>query len=176
MICPYCGYARPDSQAPCPHCGNSFLTNADNNPLSPYYSKTSSPSGGGVMFFLAAVICVCVIVIIYSTNKDVKKNSTARNTNAAYTQTYSRPQNAVAYEFAKRFVLQRLKAPSTAKFAPYSESKISPLADGATYKVTSYVDSQNSFGAMIRTYWYAKIIYTRAFDEWKILDIDFLGN
>jgi len=42
-----------------------------------------------------------------------------------------------------------LKAPSTAKFSGLRETEITPITNG--YKVTGYVDSQNSFGAMIRS-------------------------
>ncbi len=52
---------------------------------------------------------------------------------------------------AQQFVLQGLKAPSTAKFPalPYDTS-----TDGkGLYKVDSFVDSENSFGAMIRSDW-----------------------
>ena len=52
---------------------------------------------------------------------------------------------------AQQFVLQGLKAPSTAKFPtlPYDTS-----TDGnGLYRVVSYVDSQNSFGAMMRSDW-----------------------
>ena len=52
---------------------------------------------------------------------------------------------------AQEFVKQGLKAPSTAKFPtlPYDTS-----TDGnGLYRVVSYVDSQNSFGAMMRSDW-----------------------
>jgi hypothetical protein len=55
----------------------------------------------------------------------------------------------MAFIQCKDHVRARLKAPSTAKF-PFSEfsvSTVSPL----TYKVSSYVDAQNSFGAQIRS-------------------------
>ena len=48
---------------------------------------------------------------------------------------------------ARQFVLKRLKAPSTAKFV--EESSMLPR-DG-TWLVVGAVDSQNSFGAMLRT-------------------------
>jgi len=52
---------------------------------------------------------------------------------------------------AQQFILQALKAPSTAKFPalPYSATTDS----NGLYRVISYVDSQNSFGAMIRDDW-----------------------
>lgn len=62
--------------------------------------------------------------------------------------------------FAKEYVKQNLKAPSTAEF---SGSFLSPFdgwemqQSGTTYKVKSYVDSQNSFGAMVRTQFYLEL-------------------
>jgi zinc-ribbon domain len=45
-----------------------------------------------------------------------------------------------------------LKAPSTAHFASYSESTVSPVSgNNGAFDVRSYVDAQNSFGAQIRT-------------------------
>lgn len=61
---------------------------------------------------------------------------------------------------AKEYVKQNLKAPSTAEFPG---SFLSPFEgwemqqSGTTYKVKSYVDSQNSFGAMIRTQFYLEL-------------------
>jgi len=52
---------------------------------------------------------------------------------------------------AQYFVLQTLKAPSTAKF-PALPYEVVDLEDGR-YKIISYVDSQNSFGAMLRSDW-----------------------
>lgn len=52
---------------------------------------------------------------------------------------------------AQQFVLQTLKAPSTAKF-PALPSQVVDLGDGQ-YKIVSYVDSQNSFSAMLRSDW-----------------------
>lgn len=42
-----------------------------------------------------------------------------------------------------------LKSPSTADFSGLSDTKITAITDG--YKVVGYVDSQNSFGATIRS-------------------------
>jgi hypothetical protein len=47
-------------------------------------------------------------------------------------------------------VTTTLKAPSTAKFAPYSGAQVMDLGEGK-YVVRSYVDAENSFGAHIRT-------------------------
>ena len=54
-----------------------------------------------------------------------------------------------AFLMAKLFVTKRLKAPSTAKFADWDESHVTKINSGE-YLVTSWVDSQNGFGAMLR--------------------------
>jgi hypothetical protein len=62
-----------------------------------------------------------------------------------------------AYDAARDLMQARLKAPATAKFADYSDSQVLHVveADGTrakgSYIVKSWVDSQNGFGAMIRT-------------------------
>lgn len=57
-----------------------------------------------------------------------------------------------AYNSAQKEVKRQLKSPSTAKFAsPFEEeAKYRINKDGSIY-IQSYVDSQNSFGAIIRT-------------------------
>lgn len=65
-----------------------------------------------------------------------------------------------AYIVSKKFVLQRLKAPRSAVFPDYTDSGVgvSRYQDGK-YVVTGYVDSQNSFGAMLRTGYVCTINY-----------------
>ncbi len=55
------------------------------------------------------------------------------------------------------YVRNRLKSPSTAEFGYNSETGVTQLND-STFSVHNIVDSQNSFGAMIRTSYTCKII------------------
>ncbi len=50
------------------------------------------------------------------------------------------------------FIENRLKSPSSAKFAPCYDAIVTDNGDN-TYTILSYVDSQNGFGAMLRTYY-----------------------
>ena len=63
-------------------------------------------------------------------------------------------QKLLAYNLAADCVKSRLKSPSSAKFASSFDKKghVNHLGDDR-YKVVSYVDSQNGFGAMIRSRW-----------------------
>lgn len=64
-----------------------------------------------------------------------------------------------------------LKAPSTAE---YARPSVKPDAkDPNQFQVSSYIDSQNGFGAMIRTYWRMRLRYSGS-DAAQ--DIDRPGN
>jgi hypothetical protein len=58
----------------------------------------------------------------------------------------------LAYSYAEDFVKQKLKSPSSAEFPGTFEKDehITELGN-RKYKINSWVDSQNSFGAQIRT-------------------------
>lgn len=55
-----------------------------------------------------------------------------------------------AWTYMKEFVRQRLKSPSTAEF-PFGGHRDVTALGNRRYLVDSYVDSQNSFGATLRT-------------------------
>jgi hypothetical protein len=58
---------------------------------------------------------------------------------------------------AEQFVSERLKSPSTAEFADLSEWEIT-TTDKKKWQVAAYVDSQNSFGAIIRTHFTGEML------------------
>jgi hypothetical protein len=55
-----------------------------------------------------------------------------------------------AYTFAQDFVKDRLKSPSTASF-PWGMKDATLYLGRNGYRIRSYVDSQNGFGATVRT-------------------------
>jgi hypothetical protein len=74
-----------------------------------------------------------------------------------------------AFSMAKRYVKDRLKAPSTAKFPWYSDGFVEKgLSD--RWVVTSYVDAQNSFGAMLRVPFMVEMIY-EGNHSWSLKEI-----
>ena len=75
------------------------------------------------------------------------------------------------------FVLDRLKAPSSAEFPGLLDEwpKIMPFGGDTTghdWHVVSYVDAQNTYGAMIRDFYTCQISYVSN-DQWKLLDLWF---
>ena len=69
---------------------------------------------------------------------------------------------------AQMFIEDKLKSPSSAKFQWCHDANIVYLGN-QTYEVYSYVDSQNSFGAMIRTDYWIRII-DKGEDLWSMED------
>ena len=78
-----------------------------------------------------------------------------------------------AFVMSQEFVKKRLKSPSTAEF-PYSSSEgVTVLYQGeCKHKIYAYVDAQNSFGAVIRTKYYAEVQNQKGTDTWRLLNLD----
>jgi len=76
-----------------------------------------------------------------------------------------------AWTAAQLEVKKNLVAPSTAKF-PWGTKGYVTKIDDNTYKINAYVDSENSFGAMIRTNFSCTVIYLGN-DKYKVEDLTF---
>tara|TARA_B110000196_G_C20909299_1_gene549755 strand:+ start:217 stop:792 length:576 start_codon:yes stop_codon:yes gene_type:complete len=73
--------------------------------------------------------------------------------------------------YVQKAVKQNLKSPATAEFPFYDDSQIQHIGD-CVYQVRSYVDSQNSFGATIRTSFYVRIKRGETENDWQIQNIE----
>jgi len=82
--------------------------------------------------------------------------------------------DTMAYFMCQDFIEPRLVAPTTAKFPSSSEVSIVRLSDQQeeAYQIIGYVDAQNKFGAMIRTYYICEITYLGN-DRWSLEALDF---
>lgn len=71
----------------------------------------------------------------------------------------------------QQFVQDKLKAPTTANFAPYSAQTATVVSAG-TFDVQGYVDAQNSFGANLRTTYQCRVRAPVARDgTWSLLSL-----
>jgi hypothetical protein len=82
-----------------------------------------------------------------------------------------------AVEACHQFVRPRLKAPATADFARYSSASVAstPYYEGGEvtltrYAVRSYVDSENSFGADMRSSFTCTLEFGDG--KWRLTDLD----
>lgn len=87
--------------------------------------------------------------------------------------------SSMASVICKEIVKNSLVAPSTADFPWPSSSDVKRFQNNI-YEVRSYVDAQNSFGAMIRNDYYCQLQYTGAdtsdeeanINNWNLLDFN----
>lgn len=87
--------------------------------------------------------------------------------------TKSEPESITIMVMTQGLVENNLKAPSTAKHPSLSDYSIDNLG-GGKYKVSSYVDSQNSFGAMLRQEYTAIIKHVGGDgDKWILESVQF---
>ncbi len=77
-----------------------------------------------------------------------------------------------AFYYSKEYVKLRLKAPSTAKFPESERDNTSISREGQVYTVVSWVDSQNSFGAMLRTVYACRIEQVKE-GVWQLRELSF---
>jgi Double zinc ribbon len=91
-----------------------------------------------------------------------------------FPSTPSRPalpySESTAFYICQQFVEKRLKAPASAKFASYSTDMTIDLGDGK-FRVSSYVDSQNGFGAMLRNNYTCTVHWTGG-SSWSLDNLD----
>jgi hypothetical protein len=127
-----------------------------------------SLNGVGVPDIVCKAICFLVLVVpilglMYlglpllpkaqyqaSANRETSVSSEA----ADYVET----RKLEAFVQAKAHVAKQLKAPATAEFPPASTTFVTAVRAGE-YRVAAYVDSQNSFGAKIRTSYVCDLEY-----------------
>jgi hypothetical protein len=108
-----------------------------------------------VVFMFASVVC-------FYSPKTARVTTPAPALGASGTYT--------ACTMATQFVKDRLKAPSTARFQACSDAQIEYDGDH-TFSVVSYVDSENSFGAMLRTTYLVRV-RSLPDSQWKLLYIN----
>lgn len=167
FLCENCGKKWSDSGGAIPEKTKSFAPQ-------PRDLKQESKSSSGSSLIWGLVLAMSLIVIIavssatknpYSSSKSATSSGTSgkssyssSSSSSGYSSSSSRKQDddddikAGVYVLAKKCVKSHLKAPSTAKFSEMWECAFQK-GDGNIYMMTGYVDSQNSYGAMLQEQW-----------------------
>ena len=99
-------------------------------------------------YFAVVSVVTMIFTIAYNKSQTNEQQYSAEDSKKAKKERLIRD----AFQASKKEVKSQLKAPSTAKFATEfdKESKYK-INDDESVVIQSYVDAQNSFGAMIRT-------------------------
>lgn len=154
--CPYCAEEIQEKASKCRYCQSDLLKHLREN-ISKIDKKESSDSRIGRSIFIGVFLSIVLVIVVANfTNDDIPYESIdfsekAKEMLAQNSAESTIPDKYEMYAQGKRFVLQGLKSPSTAKFPPLA-FEVTDLGN-MRYKVISYVDSQNGFGATIRSNW-----------------------
>lgn len=116
---------------------------------------------------IAIVVGSLLLVIVVSVMGAVGGNTTA---SVART-----PGRSDACFMSQKFVKQSLKSPTSAEFPAWTEANCKVKQAAGTWIVTSYVDAQNSFGAMIRSDYVVQMTHSAGNDTWTLVDIAIIG-
>lgn len=160
ITCRECKHDVSTEAPVCPHCGATIPK--------PQYTAQKSSAGPPVLLLFIGLIIIGWIGLTYAPKST---QSSAK----ADTSWMSRDNSTLAYFMMEDYVESRLKSPSTATFPSRSDrdtGHIKKLGNGK-YTITSWVDSQNSFGAMVRTF-FAGEIHQISSDRWRLVALEFV--
>lgn len=169
-ICKQCGARKAGFMSDlCGKCRNS-----GDEPAYPSASQPAPNAGAGTVlgypvgeWITAGVVGVLLISLLIGF-KACSSSSSAPES-AAVAAPSGTTNTAGAWAYMQEFVKQRLKSPVTADFPFGGHRDVEALGDNR-YLVNSYVDSQNSFGAQVRTRFSGVITETPT--GWKLESLD----
>ena len=141
--CPYCSEEIPETSTACWYCGKYMRPLARRPTKDETYRKvekiTKEVRNKWILRIIAVVgLLIAAALICYGSNSS-DSNRSGSSTSDSQT---------AASVMCEKFVRGQLKAPSTARFPPGTAKDIVNQGD-SQYKVSSYVDAENSFGAKI---------------------------
>ena len=148
--CKYCKKDISRRAKSCPHCG----------------APASSNSHSGCLT-LIGILCVLYFLGAASHGN---KSTRPPKPKPPKINFLDRDDHIYASIMIQEFVKERLKSPTTARF-PKELPRITVMGN-QVYQTLSYVDSQNGFGAIVRTR-YSCTIKQAAKDKWKLTQLNF---
>jgi hypothetical protein len=147
--CPHCGAVAVGEMKFCASCGKRM-----DAPPAPPVKKGIHP----FLIIIGIVFGSCLALVLFA-----NMNGGNRSTSGA--------DPISAFVMCKQFVTDRLKSPTTAVFPTYSldGTRVDQLS-AKQFRAVAFVDSQNGFGATIRTQYSCTVTNTGG-NNWKLDDL-----
>ncbi len=149
----------------CKDCGNQVSTHAKQCPHCGAPVKRNSGCG-----FIVALVLGIIIVSSIMSDKTSPSSTPSPTTLAQPTK--PKHDTVSAYTMCQKFVKDQLKAPRTAKWPWVHTDDVTTHLGGGKYRIESYVDSQNAFGALIRTK-FTCVVQHAGEDKWRLESLEF---
>ena len=156
--CKYCGRQVARNAKTCPQCGGS-------KPY-PVSTKETMIEVGG-LFVLFFTCCIWFPSGSTPNNQNNNPNEPTNQNNNP-----NEPTKVDAWVMAQQFVEENLKAPGTAKWGWQIPDDVVTQTGPKTFRVNAWVDSQNTFGAVIRTKFVCELEY-RGNGSWRMTRLNF---
>ena len=121
-----------------------------------------------------STVSIFTIFLVFgcSSNEPIKEKQPVLN---EYGEDY-KIQNTAACIMSQQYVKDKIKSPSTAKFQKCITAKHGGVqvvyVGNQTYNTLGYVDTQNSFGAIVRIEYVTQITDNQD-ETWSLKDMDF---
>lgn len=152
--CSECNTKISDLATNCPKCGAPVdLVKIKNKK-----NKTTT----GCLIIIGVIMMISVVSAIF-TPENSKTTESTKETEIIEDE----DKSLEAYVFSQQVVEENLKSPSSAEYPTFSD--ISVKKEGNIYTINAYVDSQNSFGAMIRNKY--KCVLIENDNLYKVVDL-----
>ena len=163
--CDECGKDVSSKAQSCPNCGapvsNEEVSHSE-------VEQTKKGVGYIRYFFFGGIIGLMIFMVLFGLWMKSINSINEVDPNAWKTG----DRSTMAYIMMKDFVKEKLKSPSTAVFPSDSyKLHVKPLPN-QTYEISSYVDSQNSFGALIRTKFHGRVRKVSS-SKWALISLEF---
>ena len=136
--CPFCGKTIPVTAKTCPSCGDDVSGGTVSASLAASTPAKQAPKAGlGCAVVLLLMVGSCWWILTPDNSPEAQRKRAEDNAKATTT---------VLCETA---VKRRLRAPGTADF-PFAHVTNAEALGSNRYRLRSYVDAQNAFGAKLR--------------------------
>lgn len=156
-VCPFCAEQIQDAALVCRFCNRELAPQTPAPPARPIATPKDAALG-----CTALILGFGVIAAIYSFRDDPKPQPPRPPASGS---TYG------AFDVCRQFVTDRLRSPASAKFPPLSDDRVyvTPLTENR-FSVRAYVDSQNGFGALLRTRFTCEVKWTEG-QHYNLVDL-----